>query len=69
MEPAPGGFHSIEHLLSRAKEYRQRAGTARTADIQGALLKLAQLYEEAADACLQTTQRQPVPSDLVQVID
>ena len=53
-EPAPRGFHSAEDLLSRAKEYRQRAGTARTADIQGALLKLAQLYEEAANERLQS---------------
>lgn len=69
MEPAPRGFHSVEDLLSRANEYRQRAGTARTADIQGALLKLAELYQEAADARLQATQGQPLPSDPLQISD
>lgn len=64
MEPASRGFRSIEDLRSRAEEYRQRAGTARTADIQGALLKLARLYEEAADERLRTIRMPPLPSEL-----
>ena len=69
MQPEPRGFHSIEDLLARAEEFRERAGTARTADIQDALLKLAQLYQEAADERLLATQSQPIPAELVQVID
>ncbi len=64
MEPAPRGFRSIEDLLSRAEEYRQRAATARTADVQDALLRLAKLYEETADQRLQTIQRPPRSSEL-----
>lgn len=68
MEPAPRGFHSTEDLRFRADEYRQRAGTARTADIQGALLKLAELYDETADAREEAAQRQLLPSDSAQIM-
>jgi hypothetical protein len=55
-------LYTTRDLLSRAEEYRQRAGTARTADIQGALLTLAKLYEEAADQRQRTTQSELEPA-------
>lgn len=41
-----------EELRQRAEQYRQMAATARTADVQDALLMLAERYEGLAkDRC------------------
>jgi hypothetical protein len=62
MESALLQSFTMHDLLSRAEMYRRRAGTTGLPDIQDALLRLAQLYEETADLRRQTATVQPYPS-------